>query len=212
MLPVVLRPHAVQLPCYTWLVIVHPACHAVPVPCSAAALLGLAGAFPAALSNCTFHALPCPWPPAQVSPAEHSQRFVAAAGGFSTPDAVQKGGCHVAAMQIAAEPLLRQEVRKQYQVGPAGGSSAPARRRAGTLGTVRCGRAQLCTWPGFWGCCRRAAQRFVIHLLGSDLQACAPAGPRHHHNQADRRGRGHAQCLPRAGPRQAPGRQAAEQV
>lgn len=51
----------------------------------------------------------------QVSPAEHSQRFVAAAGGFSTPDAVQKGGCHVAAMQIAAEPLLRQEVRKQYQ-------------------------------------------------------------------------------------------------
>ncbi len=58
-------------------------------------------------------------PPAQITPAEHSEKFVAAAGGFSTPDAVQKGGCHVAAMQIAAEPLLRQEVRRQYQVGPA---------------------------------------------------------------------------------------------
>ncbi|KAL4442498.1 hypothetical protein ABPG77_005082 [Micractinium sp. CCAP 211/92] len=51
----------------------------------------------------------------QITPAEHSEKFVAAAGGFSTPDAVQKGGCHVAAMQIAAEPLLRQEVRRQYQ-------------------------------------------------------------------------------------------------
>ncbi|KAL4447813.1 hypothetical protein ABPG75_005032 [Micractinium tetrahymenae] len=50
----------------------------------------------------------------QVLPAEHSEKFVAP-GGFSTPDAVQRGGCHVAAMQIAAEPLLRQEVRKQYQ-------------------------------------------------------------------------------------------------
>ncbi|KAL4440493.1 hypothetical protein ABPG75_003494 [Micractinium tetrahymenae] len=51
----------------------------------------------------------------QVLPAEHSERFVAHAGGFASPISVQKGACHVAAMQIAAEPLLRQEVRKQYQ-------------------------------------------------------------------------------------------------
>ena len=52
----------------------------------------------------------------QVTPLEHSASFVAAAGGFSTPEGVLKGGCHVAATQIAAEPLVRQEVRKQYEV------------------------------------------------------------------------------------------------
>ncbi|PSC69358.1 transcription elongation factor SPT6 [Micractinium conductrix] len=51
----------------------------------------------------------------QVTPLEHSASFVAAAGGFSTPEGVLKGGCHVAATQIAAEPLVRQEVRKQYE-------------------------------------------------------------------------------------------------
>lgn len=75
---------------------------------------------------------------------------MAAAGGFSTPDAVQKGGCRVAAMQIAAEPLLRQEVRKQYQVGGARSSAALgescAPRKPGTTDSLPCPAAGGCPW------------------------------------------------------------------
>jgi transcriptional accessory protein Tex/SPT6 len=35
-------------------------------------------------------------------------------GGFSTPENVLKGACHMMAMQLAAEPAVRQFVREQY--------------------------------------------------------------------------------------------------
>lgn len=37
-------------------------------------------------------------------------------GGFSSVETVVRGGIHMAATEIAAEPLVRQEVRKQYKV------------------------------------------------------------------------------------------------
>lgn len=56
--------------------------------------------------------------PSQVDPLTHAQQFVSEAGGFSRPEAVVKAGRHMAATEIAAEPLVRQVVRKQYQVSP----------------------------------------------------------------------------------------------
>jgi hypothetical protein len=53
----------------------------------------------------------------QVPPLAYCEQFVSQSGGFSSPEAVFKGGRHMAATEIAAEPLVRQEVRKQYQVG-----------------------------------------------------------------------------------------------
>jgi hypothetical protein len=51
-----------------------------------------------------------------VPPLEYCEQFVSQSGGFSSAEAVFKGGRHMAATEIAAEPLVRQEVRKQYQV------------------------------------------------------------------------------------------------
>lgn len=51
-----------------------------------------------------------------MDPLTHAQQFVSEAGGFSRPEAVVKAGRHMAATEIAAEPLVRQVVRKQYQV------------------------------------------------------------------------------------------------
>ncbi|KAI3425064.1 hypothetical protein D9Q98_008441 [Chlorella vulgaris] len=50
-----------------------------------------------------------------VSPEEFIKQFVTPSGVFSSPEGALKGGRLVAAAEIAAEPLLRQEVRKQYQ-------------------------------------------------------------------------------------------------
>ncbi|EFN54675.1 hypothetical protein CHLNCDRAFT_58171 [Chlorella variabilis] len=52
-----------------------------------------------------------------VTPEQHAAQYVAPSGGFPTAGTVVKGGCYMAAAEIAAEPLIRQEVRKQYQDG-----------------------------------------------------------------------------------------------
>lgn len=65
----------------------------------------------------------------QVTPEQHAAQYVAPSGGFPTAGTVVKGGCYMAAAEIAAEPLIRQEVRKQYQVG--GRTAPPPRCRRG---------------------------------------------------------------------------------
>lgn len=100
----------------------------------------------------TFHA-PLQLLCLQVSPEEFIKQFVTPSGVFSSPEGALKGGRLVAAAEIAAEPLLRQEVRKQYQ----------ARYRC-------CGPVPLCwvetlrsccTAPGFlaWRCIDTSAMR-----------------------------------------------------
>ncbi|PRW45415.1 transcription elongation factor SPT6 isoform A [Chlorella sorokiniana] len=51
----------------------------------------------------------------RVDPLTHAQQFVSEGGGFARPEAVVKAGRHMAATEIAAEPLVRQVVRKHYQ-------------------------------------------------------------------------------------------------
>lgn len=59
----------------------------------------------------------CPSPPPlQVAPLAFAEQFVTDSGGFSRPEAVVKAGRHMAAIEVAAEPLVRQAVRKHYQV------------------------------------------------------------------------------------------------
>lgn len=61
-------------------------------------------------------------------PLAHAELFVAAAGGFGSAEQVLKGGVHMAATEVAAEPLVRQEVRKQYQVRRPGEEGGGPRR------------------------------------------------------------------------------------
>ena len=47
-------------------------------------------------------------------PEEFAQRFVSEGGALSSAQAVVKAMCQMAGIELAAEPLVRQEVRKQY--------------------------------------------------------------------------------------------------
>jgi len=93
----------------------------------------------------------------QALPREHSEQFAAAGSGFSDVEAVLKAGIRVAATQIAAEPLVRQEVRKQYEVSWAGG-------RMG-LGKVGCDGGRAAGLVNMATACRKP----LLHGTG-----CAP--------------------------------------